>query len=189
MSSYFYGPSSVTYWRPDSIRASNATKSTVYLVRSETCSLESSDCQITDVDLASYEDSLTLKNIRLSPSYDLFSINPESQDEYLFIADRLNHCIKKITLKTKYTEVVAGLCGTSGFLDGPLGFNLLHLPSNLGIDPKGVLYFFDEGNEYIREVGLDGNVGTLLNGACTECKYFTQVDIRSNDKNRRIKNF
>jgi len=34
----------------------------------------------------------------------------------------------------------------SGFLDGPLGFNRLNKPSNLGIDGKGHIYFFDEGN-------------------------------------------
>jgi hypothetical protein len=54
---------------------------------------------------------LTLKNIRIQPMYNLFSINPKFTDEYLYISDRLNHCIKKITLKTKYTEVVAGFCG------------------------------------------------------------------------------
>lgn len=75
----------------------------------------------------------------------------------------MNHCIKKITLSIKYTEVVAGFCGKSGFLDGPLGFNRLYYPSNIGIDGSGVIFFFDEGksrylifigNEYMRKVTL-----------------------------------
>ncbi len=63
--------------------------------------------------------------------------------EYLFIADSLNHCIKRITIHTKYTEVIAGNCGESGFLDGPLGFNRLNKPTSIGVDAKGVVYFFD----------------------------------------------
>jgi len=55
----------------------------------------------------------------------------------------MNHCIKKITLNTQYTEVIAGICGESGFLDGPLGFNKLNSPSNIGVDAIGVIYFFD----------------------------------------------
>lgn len=55
----------------------------------------------------------------------------------------MNHCIKKITLNTQYTEVVAGFCGEAGFLDGPMGFNRLNKPSNIGVDPQGVMYFFD----------------------------------------------
>jgi hypothetical protein len=57
----------------------------------------------------------------------------------------MNHCIKKITLSIKNTEVFAGFCGKSGFLDGPLGFNRLYKPSNIGIDASGVVFFFDEG--------------------------------------------
>lgn len=81
-------------------------------------------------------------------------MNTNVTNEYLFISDTMNHCIKKITLRTKLTEVVAGKCGESGFLDGPLGFNLLNKPSNIGVDALGVVYFFDEGNKYMRKIAL-----------------------------------
>jgi hypothetical protein len=66
----------------------------------------------------------------------------------------MNHCIKRITLHTQHTEVVAGFCGEAGFLDGPLGFNRLNQPSNIGVDAQGFVYFFDEGNEYMRKLDL-----------------------------------
>lgn len=56
---------------------------------------------------------------------------------YLFVSDTNNHCIKKIDLFFKTSTVVAGQCGVSGFLDGPLGLNKLNKPSNLGITKNG----------------------------------------------------
>lgn len=67
---------------------------------------------------------------------------------------------------------MAGFCGTPGFLDGPLGYNKLSFPTNLGVSREGVVYFFDSGNEYIRMVALNGEVSTLLLGACKECTVF-----------------
>jgi hypothetical protein len=64
---------------------------------------------------------------------------------------------------------VAGICGTPGFLDGPLGYNQLSRPTNLGVSREGVVYFFDSGNEYMRIVAVNGEVSTLLLGACKEC--------------------
>lgn len=57
-------------------------------------------------------------------------------------------------------------------MDGPLGYNRLNSPSNLGVSRQGVLYFFDSGNEYMRFVDLSGAVHTLLLGACKQCKAF-----------------
>ena len=84
---------------------------------------------------------------------------------------------------------MAGFCGEAGFLDGPLGFNRINQPSNIGVDAQGVVYFFDEGNEYIRKLDLDNNVETLLNGACTECMLFANIDKRQNEKNREVNGF
>jgi hypothetical protein len=72
-------------------------------------------------------------------------------------------------MATLDVTVVAGTCGVSGFLDGPIGYSRLNLPRNLGISREGILYFFDSGNEYIRIVTEDQNVETLLLGACSEC--------------------
>jgi hypothetical protein len=43
-------------------------------------------------------------------------------------------------------SVVAGKCGESGFVDGPVGYNRLNTPINIGVSRKGVIYFFDSGN-------------------------------------------
>ena len=64
--------------------------------------------------------------------------------------------------------MVAGKCGTSGFLDGPLGYNRLNSPSNIGVSREGVVYFFDSGSECIRMVTLTGGVSTLQLGACKQ---------------------
>lgn len=65
--------------------------------------------------------------------------------------------------------MIAGECGSSGFIDGPLGYNRLSYPRNLGVSREGTLFFFDSGNEYIRMVSK-GVVYTLLLGACREGK-------------------
>ena len=41
--------------------------------------------------------------------------------EILYIADKDNHCIRKMNLTSKVTSTYAGICGNPGFLDGPLG--------------------------------------------------------------------
>ncbi len=106
-----------------------------------------------------------MENIRLISPVGLYELEPD-QPEFLFVADTGNHCIKRIDITAKQVSVVAGNCGTSGFLDGPLGYNLLNAPRNLGISRNGTLYFFDSGNEYMRILTPDGSVSTLLLGAC-----------------------
>jgi hypothetical protein len=66
------------------------------------------------------------------------------------VADSGNHCIKRISIAAREVKIVAGSCGSPGLLDGPLGYNRLNSPSNLGISRNGTLYFFDAGNEYLR---------------------------------------
>lgn len=73
-------------------------------------------------------------------------------------------------MKTRLVSIVAGQCGVPGFMDGPLGYSLLNMPTNLGVSRLGVVYFFDEGNEYLRIIASNGFVKTLLLGACKYCK-------------------
>jgi hypothetical protein len=91
----------------------------------------------------------------------------------------MNHCIKRLSLTDSEVSAVAGICGSKGFMDGPLGYNRLSNPTNLGVSREGVLYFFDSGNEYMRIVDKRGSVSTLLLGACKQCKGFiTQLASR-----------
>lgn len=74
-----------------------------------------------------------------------------------------------ISIATSEISVIAGECGSSGFIDGPFGYNRLSYPRNLGVSREGTLFFFDSGSEYIRMVSK-GVVYTLLLGACREGK-------------------
>lgn len=62
------------------------------------------------------------------------------------MADTENHCIKMLSLSDNKVSVVAGKCGKPGFLDGPIEYNRLSKPTNIGVSRKGVIYFFDSGN-------------------------------------------
>ncbi len=39
--------------------------------------------------------------------------------EILYIADKSNHCIRKVNLTSLVSSTYAGLCGEPGFKDGP----------------------------------------------------------------------
>ena len=41
-------------------------------------------------------------------------------------------------------------------MDGPLGINRLNRPTNIGVSQKGIVYFYDEGNEYMRKIDSSG---------------------------------
>jgi hypothetical protein len=63
-------------------------------------------------------------------------------------------------------QTFAGICGTSGFSDGPEGSNLLNTPELVGVDALGYVFIYDAGNNYIRMVDPDGVMSTLIEGAC-----------------------
>lgn len=78
--------------------------------------------------------------------------------------------------------MIAGKCGTAGFMDGPPSFNRLNLPRNIGVTQLGEVVFFDSGNEYLRLLYLNGTVATLRNGACTaypNSHLIRQYELRS----------
>jgi len=102
---------------------------------------------------------------------------PSTSQQYLFVSDTNNHCIKRIDLQLGLTTVVAGSCTHPGFMDGPNQFNLLNYPSALGVTRSGEVVFFDSGNEYMRVLYSDGTVDTLLNGACTQ--YPSQLSVNN----------
>ena len=59
---------------------------------------------------------------------------------YVYVADTGNHWIRRISLSDSNVETVAGICGTSGFLDGPLGVSLLKSPELVVVDTLGNIY-------------------------------------------------
>ena len=70
--------------------------------------------------------------------------------EVIYIADKSNHCIRKVNLTSMISSTYAGKCGEPGFKDGPRLESRFYLPDSLGVDVYGNLYVYDEGNSYIR---------------------------------------
>jgi len=160
--SLFDGVSSVAYFRTPSAQLQrDLAQESVTIVQNSTCSLDSIGCILS----APYP-TLQMSNLRYTSINSLY-INEASQPEFLYISDTKNHCIKRLSFADNQVSVVAGKCGTAGFLDGPLGYNRLNSPSSLGVSREGVVYFFDSGNEYMRVVRV-GSVSTLQLGACKQ---------------------
>lgn len=77
----------------------------------------------------------------------------------LFVADRLNHTIRKVAPDGAVTTI-AGQAGIAGQLDGPPGIGLFHQPSDIAIDGQGNLFIADSGNHAIRRLDAQGNLTT-----------------------------
>lgn len=73
----------------------------------------------------------------------------------LYVADRENHCIRKITLKTGYVSTVAGLPQKAGYVNGTNEVAQFNKPIGLAIDSDDVLYIGDSENFAIRRVAVE----------------------------------
>ena len=83
----------------------------------------------------------------------------------LYIADGLNHEIRKIVISTGVVSTIAGST-TSGFINGKGTAARFNTPVGLAIDANGDLFVADMGNNEIREIVLStANVSTLA--GCT----------------------
>jgi sugar lactone lactonase YvrE len=94
----------------------------------------------------------------------------------VYVADTLNHAIRKITPGGKVTtlnalpvnvaEVSYGNFVPAGsFRDGPLSQALFNEPSGLALDSQGNLYVSDAGNQRIRYIDFaEGTVTTVAGG-------------------------
>lgn len=80
----------------------------------------------------------------------------------VFIADTVNHIIRKVTLDGTVTTF-AGTAGTAGSSDGINA--LFRSPSGACSDPLGNLYVADTGNHTIRKITPDGMVTTFAGTA------------------------
>ena len=54
------------------------------------------------------------------------------------------------------TSTIGGICGTKGFMDGPLGINKLSSPDMVGADDEGNIFVMDTGNHYVRMIDKKG---------------------------------
>jgi sugar lactone lactonase YvrE len=98
----------------------------------------------------------------------------------VFVADKHNHCIRKITADGMVTTF-AGTPEKNGFKDGVAKEAMFDQPSNVQIDKLGNLYVTDLYNHCIRLIYTDGLVTTLagqpgnlgyVEGAGAEAKFY-----------------
>jgi len=86
-------------------------------------------------------------------------------DGSLYIADTLNHRIRKVD-PAGMISTVAGT-GTPGFDDpeGPAALMRLNSPRGIAVGPDGGVYIADSGNNLIRQLTPDGRLITLAGNA------------------------
>ncbi|GIQ68229.1 copper amine oxidase [Xylanibacillus composti] len=94
-------------------------------------------------------------------------------DGVVYVADTLNHAIRKITpdgtvttlnaMAERLMEWAPGYVESAGsFADGPLAEAAFNEPSGLALDERGNLYVSDTGNQLIRYIDLqNGTVSTV----------------------------
>ncbi len=106
--------------------------------------------------------------------------------ENIYIVDRNNHCIRKIT-PNGTVSTVAGT-GKPGFANGTGEKALFNGPRGITIDKHGNLYIADSGNNRIRKIASDGKVSTIAgngtagfaNGYSEKAKFNEPWDIEVN---------
>ena len=79
----------------------------------------------------------------------------------LYIADQLNHCVRKVTPGGAISTVAGN--GQGGFSGdgGPAANAQLNFPRGVAVDPVGNLYIADFSNSRIRKVTSDGIISTV----------------------------
>ncbi|MCG8424827.1 MAG: hypothetical protein MJE77_43620 [Proteobacteria bacterium] len=80
----------------------------------------------------------------------------------VFISDRLNHCIRRITSAGVVTTLAGN--GTVGTVDGPLLDAQFNEPAALAIDDAGIIYVADNGGYVVRKIDVANNVVTTIAG-------------------------
>ena len=87
----------------------------------------------------------------------------------LYVADRTNNTIRKITVSNSIYPTVSTYAGpsssvtgnTTGYVDSSSANARFNSPTYLTIDSSGNLYVSDTGNNVIRKIDTNGNVSTL----------------------------
>ncbi|MBX3103137.1 MAG: T9SS type A sorting domain-containing protein [Bacteroidetes bacterium] len=80
----------------------------------------------------------------------------------LYVADRNNHCIRRITPQGEVSTLAGGQA--PGFLDGTGGAARFYFPSGITTDPDGNVYVTEYGSHRVRKVTPAGVVTTVAGG-------------------------
>lgn len=84
-------------------------------------------------------------------------------DGNVYIADTMDQQVRKFTIGGAISAV-AGLAGTTGFLDGPASTAILNDPRGVAVGSDGTVYIADVGNNRIRKVTTSGVVSSVAAG-------------------------
>ena len=75
-------------------------------------------------------------------------------DGFIYVADRGNHCIRRITPENQ-VETVLGMPGTPGWRDGTRDEALFREPMGVAINSEGTVYIADNGNSRLRKLSVN----------------------------------
>ena len=80
----------------------------------------------------------------------------------IYIADTYSHEIRKVNGQGGTITKIAGI-GSAGFYgDGDVATNAaLNYPRDVYVDPYGIIYIADSGNNRIRKISADGRIATI----------------------------
>lgn len=85
----------------------------------------------------------------------------------LYVADTVNHAIRKIVISTGAVTTLAGTIGTSGYADGTGTAAKFYTPANVACDAAGNVYVTDYNNRVVRKITPAGVVTTFAGTANT----------------------
>lgn len=75
-------------------------------------------------------------------------------DGFIYIADRNNHCIRRIT-PDNMVETVLGMPGNPGYQDGSKDIALFRFPCGIAVSSDGSVYVGDGGNNRVRKISVN----------------------------------
>ena len=90
----------------------------------------------------------------------------------MYIGDRYNHRIRKVTVSTGIITTIAGT-GTASYSgdNGPATAAALNYPQGVAIDSSGNVYIGDMYNQRIRKVTVSTGIITTIAGSSTSGGY------------------
>jgi hypothetical protein len=87
-----------------------------------------------------------------------------SKDGGILVADRFNHCIRKVTVtgsSPAYVETFAGVPCQAGNKDGKVGTAMFNHPTSVSVSDDGTVYVTDSYNHRIVLIDSSNNVRSL----------------------------
>jgi len=89
-----------------------------------------------------------------------YGVALDKEESAIYVADYLNHAIRRIDLKSDTVTTVAGN-GTAGFVNGEGVGARFNQPYSIKFDGRDSFYVPDQLNHSIRKVTLSGKVATI----------------------------